>query len=55
MSYGVDRRWGPMLPWLWGSRLAAEAPIGPLAWEHPYVAGVAIKKKEKEKGKNKIK
>ena len=27
----------PALLWLW-CRLAAEAPIGPLAWELPYAA-----------------
>ena len=32
------------LLWLW-CRLAAVAPIGPLAWEPPYVAGGALKKK----------
>ena len=29
--------------WLW-SRLAAEAPIQPLAWELPYTAGAALLK-----------
>ena len=42
--------------WLW-SRLAAVAPIGPLAWELPYATGAALKtakeKKEKEKEKRK--
>jgi len=28
--------------------LAATAPITPLAWEIPYAAGVAIKKKKSE-------
>ena len=28
--------------------LAATAPITPLAWEIPYAAGVAIKKKKKK-------
>ena len=32
--------------WL-GCRPAAEAPIPPLAWELPYVAGVALKRKKK--------
>ena len=32
--------------WLW-CRQAAAAPIGPLAWELPYAAGVVLKKKEK--------
>ena len=33
--------------WLW-HRLAATAPIQPLAWELPYAAGVAVKKKKKK-------
>ena len=33
---------------------AATAPIGPLAWEPPYVVGVALKK-QKEKKKTHIK
>ena len=32
----------PMLLWLW-CRPAAEALIGPLAWELPYAAGTALK------------
>ena len=35
-----------MLSWL---RLAAVAPIRPLAWEPLYVAGAALKKKERER------
>ena len=35
----------PALLWLW-CRLAATAPIQPLAWELPYAAGVALKKKK---------
>ena len=44
-SYDVGHRWGsdPALLWLWCS-LAATALIGPLAWELPYDAGVALKK-----------
>ena len=39
------------LLWLW-CRLAAAAPFGPLAWEPPYAAGVALKgQKDKEKKK----
>ena len=38
----------PALLWLW-LWLAATAPIQPLAWEPPYVAGVALKKKKKKK------
>ena len=52
VSCGVGHKFGsdPMLLWLW-YRLAAVAPIRPLAWELPYAAGVALKrqgKKEKE-------
>ena len=44
----------PTLLWLW-RRLAATAPIGPLAWEPPYAAGTAheIAKRQKIKIKNK--
>ena len=35
----------PSLLWLW-HRLAATAPIQPLAWELPYIAGVALKDKK---------
>ena len=38
----------PALLWLW-RRLAAVAPIRPLAWEPPHAAGVAIKRKKKKK------
>ena len=52
MSCGIGHRHSSdlVLLWLW-HRLAAIAPIGPLAWEPPYPAGVAPKtaKKEKEK------
>ena len=49
MSSGVSHRHGldPALLWLW-HRLAAAAPIQPLAWELPYVAGVALKRKAKK-------
>ena len=48
MSCGVGHRDGsdPVLLWLW-CRVAAAAPIRPLAWELPYAAGVALKKKKK--------
>ena len=48
MSCGVGRRLGsdPVLLWLW-RRLAAVAPIRPLAWEPPYAAGVTLKGKRK--------
>ena len=46
MSSGVGRRRGSDLAglWLW-CRLAAVAPICPLAWGPPYAAGAALKKK----------
>ena len=54
MSCGVGRGCGsdPALLWLW-RRLAATAPIQPLAWEPPYAAGAAqeIAKKDKKKKK----
>ena len=53
----MGRRCGSDPVWLWlRCRLAAVAPIGPLAWEPPYAAGAALKdkktkeKKEKKKG-----
>ena len=54
MSCGVGRRFGlnVALLWLW-CRLAAVAPIQPLAWELPYAAGVALKKPKKQKKKKK--
>ena len=60
MSCGVGRSSGsdPALLWLW-CRLAAIAPIWPLAWEPPYAVGVALisqkkKKKNKEKANPKV-
>ena len=46
-SCGVGHRCGsdPVLPWLW-HRAAAAASIQPLAWELPYAAGVALKRKK---------
>ena len=41
----------PALLWLW-RRLAAAAPIRPLAWEPPHAAGAALKKDKKKKKKN---
>ena len=48
MSCGVGPRRcsDPVLLWLW-CRPAATAPIQPLAWEPPYAAGAAQKKKKK--------
>ena len=45
MSCGVGRRCGSELVLLW---LAAAAPIQPLAWELPYTASVALKRKKKK-------
>ena len=48
MSCGVGRRRGLDLVWLWlWCRLATVALIRPLAWELPYVMGVALKKQKK--------
>ena len=41
------------LLWLW-CKLAATAPIRPLAWELPYATGVAVKSKKKKKSNNHI-
>ena len=50
MSCGVGRRRGSDLALLWlRCRLAATAPIGPLAWESPYATGAAPKKTKKTK------
>ena len=45
MSCGEDQRRGsdPALLWLL-CRLAAVAPVGPLAWEPPYATDVALKR-----------
>ena len=52
MSYGVGRRVCSDLVWLWlWRRLAATAPIGPLAWEPPYVVGVALKRQKETRKK----
>ena len=43
MFCGVGRRCGLDLAWLWlWCRLAAAAPIQPLAWEPPDAVGAAI-------------
>ena len=42
----------PALLWLW-CRPAAAAPIGPLAWKHPYASGCGPKKQKKKKKKKK--
>ena len=35
-------------------RLAATAPIRPLAWEPPYAVGVALEKRQKDKKKKDV-
>ena len=54
MSCGVGHRRGsdPTLLWLW-CRLAATAPIQPLAWETPYAVGVVLEKAKKKTPKKK--
>ena len=54
VSCGVGHRLSsdPTLLWLW-HRPAATAPIRPLAWEHPYVTGVALEKAKRRKKKRK--
>ena len=54
MSYGVGHRCSvdPTLLWLW-CRLMATALIGPLAWEHPYDVGAALKRQNNNKKKTK--
>ena len=46
VSYGVGRRSGADPMWC---RLAAIAPIVPLAWEPTYVLGAVLKKKQNKK------
>ena len=50
MSFGVGHRRSSdlVLLWLW-LWLAATALIGPLAWEPPDAAGVALKRPKKKK------
>ena len=52
MSCGVGQRHSldPVLLWLW-CRVAAVAPIQPLAWEPPYAAGAALEKDKKKRKK----
>ena len=47
---GCRRGSGPVLLWP-----GAVAPIGPLAWEPPYVTGVALKRNSPLKNKKKLK
>ena len=52
MGRGVPHRYwlDPVLLWLW-YRLAAVAPVQTLAWELPYAAHVALKRKNKKEKK----
>ena len=52
MSCGMGCRHGSDLAllWLW-HRLAAVAPIRPLAWEPSYAVGAALKRQKKKKKK----
>ena len=54
MSCGVGRRCDSDLAllWLW-HRLAATAPIQPLAWELPYVTSAALKR-ERERERDEV-
>ena len=50
MSCGVDHKRGSDLALLWfWRRLAAAAPVRPLAWEPPYVAGEAQEMARRQK------
>ena len=50
VSCGVGRKCGSDPTWLWlWLRLAAVAPIQPLARELPYAVGVALKRPKKKK------
>ena len=52
VSCGVVHRCSsdPALLWLW-CRPAAAAPIQPLSWELPYAAHVALRKRERDGGR----
>ena len=52
MSSGVGHRRASDLALLWLCRLAAMAPIHPLAWEPPHATSVALESKKKKKKKN---
>ena len=54
MSCGEGQRCSadPALLWLW-CRSVATVLIGPLAWEHPYAVGEALKRQKKKKEKEK--
>ena len=50
LNCGVGRRPSsdPALLWLW-CKLAAVAPIRPLAWEPPYATSAALKRRKTHK------
>ena len=52
MSCGVGRRCGSDPAFLW-HRLEAAVPIGPLAWEPPYVVDAALGRQKDQKKKKK--
>ena len=52
MSCGKGRRHAWITSCGFDCRLAAVAPIGPLPWELPYAADVALKRQKKKKKKN---
>ena len=56
MNCGVGHRYGLylVLLWLW-CRSAAVTLIEPLAWEPPYAAGEALKRRKKKEKENKRK
>ena len=47
-SVGCRRGLDPKLLWLW-PKLAATAPIGPLAWDPPYAVGAAQEMAKRQK------
>ena len=54
MSCDTGCRHSSDLTWLW-HRLAAKAPIGPLAWEPAHASSVALKRQKKKKKKERKK
>ena len=49
-SCGVGHRHSLYQAWLWlWCRLAATAPIGPLAWEAPHAAGAALEMAKRQR------
>ena len=53
MRCGVDHRRGSNLMLLWlCNRPVVVVPLGPLAWEPPYAAGMALKSKKTKTKQN---